>query len=235
MADRDLVFKRKQKLYIADWDAACMVAATLRENEQSYTKNEVSRAKLAQDFICNSGYPSIGEAVHLLMDGNMKNIPKLIPMDIERAYKIYGMHPEYLCGQMVKKTIGRVPVDHILRHVDKNLKLYTDVMHLDHEMFLISTVDPINLMLQSKIERESKQDLGLGLQGQLAILRSRDFKPTNVYVDPQNVFRTKTQDFLGIEIDVVGKGNFVAKVDAKIRRVKETYRKVKHRLPWSLP
>jgi hypothetical protein len=27
----------------------------------------------------------------------------------------------------------------------------------------------------------------------------------------------------------------VAKVDAKIRRVKETYRKVKHGLPWSLP
>ena len=27
----------------------------------------------------------------------------------------------------------------------------------------------------------------------------------------------------------------MAKVDAKIRRVKETHRKVKHGLPWSLP
>jgi hypothetical protein len=81
---------------------------------------------------------------------------------------------------MVKKTVARMPVDLTLRQVDKNLKLYTDVMHLDREMFLILVVDPINLTLQSKIERESKQELGLGLQGQLAILRSRDFKPTIV-------------------------------------------------------
>ena len=128
-----------------------------------------------------------------------------------------------------------MPVDFTLRHTDKNLKLYTDVMHLDREMFLISEVDPINLTLQSKIERESKQELGLGLQGQLAILRSRDFKLTIVYVDLQSAFRTMTQDFPGVEIDIGGKGDFVAKVDAKIRRVKETYRKLKHGLPWSLP
>jgi len=69
----------------------------------------------------------------------------------------------------------------------------------------------------------------------LAILRSRDFKLTVVYVDPQSAFRTMTQDFPGVEIDVGGRGDFVAKVDAKIRRVKETYRKVKQGLPWSLP
>ena len=200
-----------------------------------YTKDKVSRAKLAHEFIRNSGYPSIGETVHLLTDGNVRNIPKLIPMDIERAYKIYGTHHEYLRGQMVKKTVSRIPVDRTLCYMDKNLKLYKDVMHLDHEIFLISAVDPINLMLQSKIERESKQDLGLGLQGQLAILRSRDFKPTIVYVDPQSAFRAMTQDFPGVEIDVGGKGDFMAKVDAKIRRIKETYRKVKHGLPWSLP
>jgi len=61
-------------------------------------------------------------------------------------------------------------------------------MHLDRKMFLISAVDPINLMLQSRIERESKQELGLGLQGQLAILRLRGFKPTIVYVDLQSAF-----------------------------------------------
>ncbi len=34
-----------------------------------------------------------------------------------------------------------------------------------------------------------------------------------------------TQDFLGVEIDVRGAGDYVPKVDAKIRRIKETYRK----------
>jgi len=44
-----------------------------------------------------------------------------------------------------------------------------------------------------------------------------------------------TREFPGIEIDVGGKGDYVAKVDVKIRRIKETFRKVLAGLPWSLP
>jgi hypothetical protein len=44
-----------------------------------------------------------------------------------------------------------------------------------------------------------------------------------------------TQDFPGVEIDVGGAGDYVAKVGVKIRRIKETFRKVKHGLPWKLP
>jgi hypothetical protein len=44
-----------------------------------------------------------------------------------------------------------------------------------------------------------------------------------------------TQDFPGVEVDIGGAGNYVAKADAKICRVKETYRKVKASLPWELP
>jgi hypothetical protein len=94
MSDRDLVFKRRQKLYIADWGTMGIVAPTIQENEHLYTKEEVSRAKLAYEFVRNSGYPSLGEVVHLITDGNIRNIPKLMPVDVERAYKINGSHPE---------------------------------------------------------------------------------------------------------------------------------------------
>jgi hypothetical protein len=43
-----------------------------------------------------------------------------------------------------------------------------------------------------------------------------------------------TQDFLGVEVDG-GAGDYVAKVDARIRRIKETHRTVKNGLIWSLP
>jgi hypothetical protein len=56
-----------------------------------------------------------------------------------------------------------------------------------------------------------------------------------VYVDPQSAFRTMTQDFPGVEIDIGGAADYIAKVDAKIRRIKETCRKVKHGLPRNLP
>jgi hypothetical protein len=44
MSDRDLVFNRREKLYVADWGTERMVVATAQENEQLYTKEEVRRA-----------------------------------------------------------------------------------------------------------------------------------------------------------------------------------------------
>jgi hypothetical protein len=63
MSDRDLVFKRRQQLYVADWGTMGIVAARIQENERLYTKEEVSRAKLAYEFVRNSSYPSLGEVV----------------------------------------------------------------------------------------------------------------------------------------------------------------------------
>lgn len=56
------------------------------------------KAKLAHGFIRNSVYPSLGELVHILTDGNVHNILEIRPADVERAYKIYEPHPEYVRG-----------------------------------------------------------------------------------------------------------------------------------------
>jgi hypothetical protein len=76
----------------------------------------VRRARLAYEFVWNTGYPSVREAIHLLTDGNVHNLPKILPVDIERAYRIYGVHPEYVKGQLVKRTVSRMPVDSMLKH-----------------------------------------------------------------------------------------------------------------------
>jgi hypothetical protein len=59
----------------------------------------------------NSGYPSPNEIPHLLQDGNIRGLPTLGSADLERAYKIYGVHPEYVRGQMTKKKVSRIQVD----------------------------------------------------------------------------------------------------------------------------
>jgi hypothetical protein len=108
-------------------------------------------------------------------------------------------------------------------------------MHIDGHMFLISVAAPLQLTLQSHIENESRTSLGMALQGQLGTLRSRGFVPHKVYTDPHSTFRAMTEDFPGVEIDPGGKGDYVPQVDAKIRRIKDTYRKVQKGLPWTLP
>jgi hypothetical protein len=63
-------FVRRNKLYVADWSQTGLyMCATVKENEQLYTREEVHRAKGAYELIHNSGYPSPNEVVHLLQDG----------------------------------------------------------------------------------------------------------------------------------------------------------------------
>jgi hypothetical protein len=173
--------------------------------------------------------------LHLLQDGNIRGLPTLGSADIERAYKIYGVHPEYVRGQLTRRKVGRTQVDLGLWSTEKSLRLYTDIMHIEGNMFLITVTDPLNLTLQYKIENEGWMSLGIALQNQIAVLQSRAFEPKIVYTDPHSTFRSMTREFPGIEIDVGGKGDYVAKVDVKIRRIKETFRKVLAGLPWSLP
>ncbi len=162
-AEKDILFRRRDKLYVAEWYAEGIVETTVQENEILYSKEEIRRAKLAHEFIKNSGYPSVGEAVHLLTDGNVRGLPVITQADVERAYKIYGQHPEYVRGKMTKKTVGRVPVDPTLRSVEKNLRVYADVMHVDAKKFLITVCDPLNLTIQTKIENEGRTMLGMAL------------------------------------------------------------------------
>jgi hypothetical protein len=238
---QDVVFERRNKLDVAEWCEEREVAVdgtantTVQENERLYTKEEVCRAKAAYELLRSSGYPSMSKAAHLISDRNVWGLPMLMKGDLERAYQIYGEHPEYVRGQMVRKTVGRAKVDESLKIVQKNQKLYTDVMHVDTKMFLVTVTEPLNLTLQSKVENESRLCLGMGLQGQLAVLRSRGYVPDTVYTDPHSSFRTMTQDFLRVTVDIGGAGDYVSKVDAKIRRIKDTYRKVKLGLPWDLP
>jgi hypothetical protein len=225
---KEIKFVRRNKLYVADWqDTGLYVCATVRENESVYTRDEVRRAEMAYELVRTAGYPSPTEVLHLIQDGNIRGMPTLSRADVERAYRIYGTHPEYVRGQLTSRKVGRVQVDLGLRSTQKQLRLFSDVMHIDNKMFLITATDPLNLTLHCRINSESRLDLGMALQGHMSLLRSRGFIPTIVYTDPHSSFRSMTQDFPGVEVDIGGAGDYVAKVDAKIRRVKETYRKVR--------
>jgi hypothetical protein len=136
---------------------------------------------------------------------------------------------------MVKKTVGRVRAEVTLKAVLKAQSVYADVMHVDGKMSLVSVTEPLNLMLQNKIENESRTSLRMGLQGQLAVLQSRGFVPETVHMDPHSTFRAMSQDFPSVTINMGGVGDDVAKVDAKICKIKETYKKIKLGLLWKLP
>ena len=100
---------------------------------------------------------------------------------------VYGIHPEYIWGQLTKKKVSRVQVGHGLRSADKTLRLYTDVMHLEDSMFLVIVVDPLNLTMQSYVENEGRLALGMALQGQLSLLKSYGLEPYSVHGSSQDL------------------------------------------------
>ena len=71
---RDLVFHRRNKIYVGDmrgWetypqkqDAAAMVT-TISQNESSLTKRELRGVEAARELIRTAGYPTPKEAIHL--------------------------------------------------------------------------------------------------------------------------------------------------------------------------
>ena len=65
MPDRDIVFRRRDNLYIVDWAEVGNVHATVQENESLYSAEQVRRARLAHEFVRNCGYPSPVDAVHI--------------------------------------------------------------------------------------------------------------------------------------------------------------------------
>jgi hypothetical protein len=138
MPERDLIFKQMVGLYTAEWDAVASLHAMVQENKLLYSKEQVRRAKESHEFHKNSDYPLLAEALHLLTNGKVWDIPLLMKEDLEWAYQMYGQHPEYDRGKPTKRVVGHMKVDESLCSTEKNLKMHSNVMHIDGKKFLNS-------------------------------------------------------------------------------------------------
>jgi len=211
LEDRDIEFKRRGKLYVAQWEEVATMLATVKEAEALYSEAEIDRAKEAYQLIKNSGYPSMTEIVRLIEDGNLVELPGITRAGIRRAYDVYGTPVEYVRGKMTHKKVSRERQDPALQESSKDQKLYSDVMHIDSQQFLISVCEPLQLTLQTPLPSESTTSLGYALQGQLQVLRSQGFNPTIVYTDPPEDFCHCARSSLVLLLTVVVLGTMLIK------------------------
>jgi hypothetical protein len=199
LPDRDIVFSRRDKLHIADFDVERTVAVT-----RAYTKAEEARAKAAYEIIRNCGYPSQAEAIHLMQDGNFTHMPMVTAEDVKRAYELYGEPVGSTRGKLVRQKQSRAIYDDDLIMDEKKQVLHADVMHLDGQHFLVTVCEPLQLVMQCPIERETALVLRNTLQDQIELLRSRGFTPIRVHTDPQSAFRSLSTKFENVVIDTGG-------------------------------
>jgi hypothetical protein len=102
MDKADLVFYRRDKMWVADFSewiiseedhaqelCAQLNLMTVSEKEDLYTRKDVLRALEAGEFLKSLGYPTQREAIGLVRDGNVRNVPHTVE-DVKRFFDIYG-------------------------------------------------------------------------------------------------------------------------------------------------
>jgi hypothetical protein len=165
----------------------------------------------------------------------MIHMPSITSDDIRRAFDIFGEPVGSVRGKMTGRPVNRAIYDDNVLADEKKQVLDSDVMHIDHKRFLITVSVPLHLTMQCPVERETANTLGVALQSQLELLRSRGFVPVRVHTDPQSAFRPLTTSFENVVIDVGGAQDYVPVVDTIIRRIKKVYRAIKSTMLWPLP
>jgi hypothetical protein len=209
--DKEIFFKRVNKMFIASIGEIASVYATIAVKKLQYSVAEAKRAELAHEMLRNAGYPSVGELIHLLGDGNILDMPALTRADIIRAYDIYGQPPEYVRGKLTKRKVSRVPFYTALRSEEAQT-LQADVMHTEQNSFFVSVAEPMQLIMINHIKSEDAESLSGALQDQLNLLREKNFSPQMVYVDPASGLMNLRTQFPGVVIDPSGAGDHVSKI-----------------------
>ncbi len=205
---KEILFARRNKMFIAKVKDVASVLATIAEKKTQYSTAEVKKAEVAYELLKNAGYPSAAELINLLGDGNVLDMPALTRGDVVRAYEIFGQSPEYVRGKLTKKKVGRVNFDVALRSQEPQT-LWSDVMHIDQQLFFVSVADPMQLILLNHIKSEDAESLGEALQDQLGALREHSHELNMVYVDPASRLMSLRTQFPGVVIDPCGAGDFV--------------------------
>ena len=138
--DRDILFTRIGKLYIAKWNDVLRKAnifVTTQETESMYTKDDVRSANQAYKLASSSGYPSVSELINIVEDGNIVGVSGITRADIKHVYELYGKPVAYVRGKMTKKKVTHVQFSEELKSVDKDQVVYADVMKIDGHKSLI--------------------------------------------------------------------------------------------------
>ena len=240
MANRDLTFYERDGLYLADFrdwiTAGGLSMMTVAEREAMYTRKQLSGAQRAGEFIENAGYPSQGEALKLIRDGNIKNIP-VEALDVKLFYEIYCEPIPSIRGKATadKGANMKDTYDPGLKLQITEKSLTTDIMTVSGVNFVVSLAEPLNIIISSYVPSLGQVTLGRALKGHLDCLEMFGFHARMTRVDPLKALAALRGRFQGMEIDISGAGDHLPAVDIRIRRIKELARSTIASLKFDMP
>ena len=242
LPNRDLVFKRRDKYYVADmsdWvddedleEYAASYVVTVEQLEASLTKKQLAGLNAARRFIASAGFPSQLEAIHLLTDGNL-DVTSLgcSVADIQRAFQIPN-NPYSLKGKRTSKKVMRQDTNQVVVDIKQPQSLQSDVMHFLGRKFLVTHADPLKLLLSHEVSSEETEALSTGINAHIEVLTSHKRHVSDVKVEPTPAARRLVGKMGDTPVIPVGAREHLEKVDRGIRSIEEIARCTLSSLPY---
>ena len=186
---------------------AALSLLTVTEKEALYMRREIKKALAAGEFLKSMGYPGQKEAVALIRDGNIKNIPHTIE-DVKRYYDVYGPPVPGIRGKTMNRRLRvQSEEDRAAKMQVTSQEMTADVIYVAGQKLLVSVSRPLALTLVQPVPSLTKEMLGKALQAHINTLRSRGFEPRRICVNPHKPLQSLRGSFPGTDIDVSGAGD----------------------------
>lgn len=217
------------------------MVATVDNNLVKYTKREITGANKARDLLAKLGYPSVENAIAMLRDGSGFDVT---PYDFQVADAIWGPDIASLRGKTTKTKSMRPDTTIGVPILQQQQVVVVDIMFIDQVSTLIAVSYPLDLTLAVTLDRtvsgkssRSAENIKKALNIVISTLQSRNFVTSVIYSDGEGAIgKIKMQlNSMGIEVDISGAGGHVARIERKIRTIKERVRAhISGRLPFAL-
>jgi hypothetical protein len=222
------------KFYVCDAKSMMRVehvmVDTVTENLKRYTKREIESASRARKLLAIMGYPSVEMAISMLRDGSGFDVSEY---DFRVADVIWGKDIASIKGKTTKKVTMSADITLSAPVVQQQQILSIDIMFVGQVSTVVAVAHPLELTFDVTLDRSI---LGKPLRTAeavkkcidiiLATLASRNFQVSMIMSDGEGAI-SKLKPYLnnlGVEVDTSGAGGHVARVERRIRTIKERLR-----------
>ena len=203
---------------------------TVAENLRRYTKREIDSATRARKLLAVMGYPSVEMAISMLRDGTGFDVTEY---DFKVADAIWGKDIASLKGKTTKKATMAADITLSAPVVQQQQIVSIDIMFVDQVSTVIAVAHPLELTFAVILDRTTSgkpsraaESVKKCIDVITSTLMARNFKVSMIMTDGEGAI-AKLKPYLnnlGIEVDISGAGGHVARVERRIRTIKERLR-----------
>jgi hypothetical protein len=218
---------------------AVNLLTTVEENKSFYTKRQVEQAEAARKLYQIIGFPSLRDYKHLVQTNQIKNCPVTLE-DIKICEKIFGPDIYAMKGKTTRKTPKQVINDFVevpkeLVEAHKHVVLCMDIMYIDGVPLLTTVSKYIKYITVRYIKGRSDKEVLEALEYAFTDYKSAGFTIKEIHCDREfQSIKLALERDCQVLVNLASTQEHQPDVERALRTIKERYRAMYHRCPFSM-